>query len=187
MSQSCVDKDLISGFLVPDSFQAIFPDILQNIGSNVQKVTIPDFSIGMTEVSSPVGARVKLAGDSVTYSALTMTFAMDQNLVIYNTIMAWMKACAYPEDPSQFDNFTERYLTWHGTKEEALYRNFTLVSTSGTKPMTWEFYQFFPISMSGIEFDTTLSDATMTSFEVTFEYTYFDVKESGQTFSTGVK
>lgn len=180
----CTNQDLISGLLVPDNFTVIFPDIVDGVGSNVQTVQIPELSAGSTEVPTPTGARLKVAGDSITYSSFTITFALDQNLVIYDLFLSWIKATCSPEDLSQFENFVKKYLTFERKDELALYRDLTVISNSGTIPMAWSFYGAFPISMSGIEFSSTLTDASMATIDVTFDYTYFDLSISGRSFTT---
>lgn len=180
MSKGCVNKDLISGFLIPNSFRAIFPGIIVDLQENVQKVSIPPFSIGYTKQASRGNTELKIAGNSSTYSTLNITFIMDQNLIIYDMIMAWIKACAYPENTNQYKEFTEKYAETHNKSlEEVLYQDITIMSTSGTLPMAWHFKYCFPTTISGIEFDTTYSTPTIATVTVGFEYTYFDVKNSG--------
>ena len=176
---------MISGFLIPTSFNVIFPDIIAKIGENVQKVTIPGFAIGTQEPKFRGGAPLKIAGDNVTYETLSMSFLLDQNLVIYELLLKWLKACTYPEDPKQYSNFVDRFvIPGTGSKEELLYRDLTVVSTSGTEPMVFKFKNVFPIGIGSIEYDTTYNDATIAVLSVNFAYTYFDIGTAGNSFST---
>ena len=38
----------------------------------------------------------------------------------------------------------------------------------------------FPVSISGIEFSTTLTDAAITTFDVVFAYTYYNIGVAGR-------
>ena len=179
---NCADLELIEGFLIPNKFDVILPKMLLKFGNNVQAVSIPAFSIGMATQPSPVGAVIKLPGDSPDYSDLQITFIMDQNLVIYDAVLKWMKACSYPEDPSQYANFVEQYVSYDNQKDfDVLSQPLIVQSKSGVDhDMIWTFNDVFPMAMGGLEFSTTLTDASITTMNVTFAYNTFTVGRAGQ-------
>ncbi len=181
--QACDDSNnTTDGFLVPTKFNVIFPQMIVDMKNNVQQVEIPSFSTGTTEVRvQTLGAPLKIAGDSASYDDLTMTFIVDQDLYIYEMIMVWAKACAYPEDTELFKAFTEFWRGSEPTSSDVLLQPITVVSTSGYKrEIVWDFAYAWPSSVSGFTFDKTLTDATVSTITVTFSYSYFTLGQAGK-------
>lgn len=172
----------LDGFLVPSKFSVILPKMIVDVANNIQQVEIPTLDIGTTEVRVPtIGAPLKLAGDSASYGDLTITFILDQDLVVYEMILAWIKACAYPEDTELFKAFTAFYKGEEKTAEAVLLQPLTVISNSGfSRDMVWDFSYAWPMSISGFTFDTTLTDATISTLSVTFAYSYFELNVAGR-------
>ena len=181
-AKACDDSNSTTdGFLVPTKFRVIFPEMIVDMKDNVQQVEIPSFSSGSTEIRVPtLGAPLKIAGDTASYDDLTMTFILDQDLYIYEMILAWGKACAYPEDTKLFTEFTNFWKGNETNNSDVLLQPITVISKSGyNRDMVWDFAYAFPSSISGINFDKTLTDATVATITVTFSYSYFEFNVAG--------
>ena len=180
MVTNCTDPGLIEGFLVPSKFTFMLPGLLLKLTNLVQTVALPDFSIGTSIAEGSGVAPVKLPGMSVEYDNLAVRFIADQNLVGYELILSWMKACSEPEDPRQYTSFVEKWANPNFPAEDALTQPLVLISESGTtRDMVWTFVDAFPVSISGIEFSSILTEAAIVTFDVIFAYTYYTLGIAG--------
>ena len=128
-----------------------------------QTANIPDVSMPTTEVSSPFRNLPIIPSGGVTFGDFSVRFIVDEDLVNYNSIHAWMR------DNGNADQMART------TAEADIYTNGQLhIVTSAYNPaFIVEFRDIFPVSLSGLQFDATMTDVEYITAEVTFKHQQF--------------
>lgn len=124
----------------------------------IQTVELPGLSLGTADQPSPF-VNIPRPGN-LSYNDLNITFLVGENLRDYLSIFDWMVALGKPDDFGQYQNFLSDCNVF--------------VLSSNLKPIfSYRFTDVYPIELSGISFDTTLSEAQYATATVTFKYTRF--------------
>tara|TARA_B100000902_G_scaffold388956_1_gene435370 strand:+ start:1496 stop:2017 length:522 start_codon:yes stop_codon:yes gene_type:complete len=128
-----------------------------------QTANIPDVSMPTTEVSSPFRNLPIIPSGGVTFGDFSVRFIVDEDLVNYNSIHAWMR------DNGNADQMART------TAEADIYTDGQLhIVTSAYNPaFIVEFRDIFPVSLSGLQFDATMTDVEYITAEVTFKHQQF--------------
>lgn len=116
--------------------------------------------ITMTEASVPFkGANIGFIGDRITFDDFTIRFNVTEDMENYLETFNWMNDIVNGVDINNVQSdATLIILNSHNNKSREI-----------------QFKDVFPTSLSGLEFDTTSGIEYLTA-EVTFKYTYFEIK-----------
>lgn len=136
-------------------------DAIPEIEYRVQSVELPGFTLGTVDVPSPL-VRIPFSGN-ISYDELTLTFLVGENLKDYLSITNWMKSLGYPEGLAQY-NYTH-------------HDGSVLILDSNMRPiLDVKFSSIFPVNISSLSFDSTLSDVQYATATVSFRYTSMEYK-----------
>ena len=138
---------------------------LNNLELRAQSVTIPGLTLGQAMIPTPF-VRLSNPGN-LEYTNLQINFMVGENLKDYMEIFNWMVQLSYP------DNFTQY--------EERKLDGSVLILNSSMKPiMNVRFTDLFPISLSDLNFDSTLSEIQYATATVSLQFNrfYFDAMNS---------
>ena len=132
-----------------------------------QTANVPDVQMPTTEIASPFRNLPIIPGGGVTFGDFSVRFIVDEDLVNYNSIHAWMR------DNGNADQMART------TSEDDIYTNGQLhIVTSQYNPaFIVEFRNIFPVSLSGLQFDATMSDAEYITAEVVFKHQQFFLRD----------
>ena len=132
-----------------------------------QTANVPDVSMPTTEVASPFRNLPIIPGGGVTFGDFSMRFIVDEDLVNYNSIHAWIR------DNGNADQMARV------TSEDNIYTNGQLhIVTSQYNPaFIVEFRDIFPVSLSGLQFDATMTDVEYITAEVVFKHQQFFLRD----------
>ena len=115
----------------------------------------------MAEAAVPYkGANIGFIGDRLNFDDLTIRFNVTENMENYIETFDWMNDIV------------------NGAQEMSeLMSDATLIilNSHNNKSKEVQFRDIFPTSLSGLEFDTTAGVEYLTA-EVTFKYSYFEIK-----------
>jgi hypothetical protein len=131
-------------------------DRTPEIEYRAQSVTLPSLSLGAASIPTPF-VPIPLPGN-LTYDDLTINFLVGENMSDYLSIFNWMVALGAPDN-------REQYRDWRSDC------SVFILDSNLNANLTARFTEVFPISLSGIEFDTTLSETQYASASVTFRFT----------------
>lgn len=133
-------------------------DRTPQIEYRIQTVELPGLSLGSADQPTPF-VTIPRPGN-LSYNDLNITFLVGENLRDYLSVFDWMVALGKP------DNF-EQYRDWFSDCN-------VFVLNSNLKPVfSYRFTDVYPIELSGINYDTTLSEVQYATATVTFKYTRF--------------
>jgi hypothetical protein len=134
-----------------------------------QSVSIPGLSLGSIDVPTPFGLRTPFHGN-IAYDDLNISFLVGEELGDYLEIHNWMTGLGRPDEsfnyPASRDNPT------------AVTSDITVfILNSAMRPIiNVRFTDAYPISLSSLDFDSTLSEVQYAQATATFRYNrfYFD-------------
>lgn len=138
----------------------------------IQKVNVPPILLVAPEIPNPF-VKFPIPGDHINYSDLSVTFKVDEDLQNYLEIHEWIKALGKPQDFEQFKNIEEKK-SWTG---DGIYSDITVSILSSTKSPNYEvtYVDAHPISLSGLEFNTTDENVNYVEATAVFKYTLYDI------------
>jgi len=138
---------------------------LNQLEMRAQSVVIPGLNLGQALVPTPF-VRVFEPGN-VEYSDLQVNFMVGENLKDYLEIYNWMVQLGYPDGLGQY-------------KQKAIDGSVLILNSSLNPIINVRFTDLFPISLSDLNFDSTLSEIQYATATVSFKFTrfYFDTMNS---------
>ena len=132
-----------------------------------QTANVPDITMPVTEVASPFRNLPIVPGGGVTFGDFSVRFIVDEDLVNYNAVHKWIR------DVGNADQMART------TPEKDILTNGQLhIVTSQYNPaFIVEFLDIFPVSLSGLQFDATITDVEYITAEVTFKHQQFFLRD----------
>lgn len=176
-----INNQLELSYAPPQNFfftSVLTPDLV----FTAQKVAIPQLSIGEVPLPNYQNDYSKLPGDTMDYGTLDLTFLVDKAWITYYSLVQWMKGVVNPEAFSQnyswitnnsSGNLVQGVNWQNGTADLYVY-----ATDPALKPlMQWKFWNAYPISLEGPEFDSTDQDTNYLTSRVSFRYLYFTLTQ----------
>ena len=132
-----------------------------------QAANVPDVQMPTTEVASPFRGLPVYPGGGVTFGDFSVRFIVDEDLKNYNSIHKWMR------DVGNADQMART------TAEDDIYTGGQLhIVTSAYNPaFVVEFRNLFPVALTNLQFDATISDVEYITAEVTFKFQQFFIRD----------
>jgi len=163
-----IDRQPELSYFAPNNFFLVF-DKLPQVQFNCQQIQIPSITIGETDVPNrmnPTG--MFIPGDRLDYGVLDITFLVEKDFRNYRSVLKWMKAATSPDDFKQFNE-------WDGGEFGDLFSDCTVFGTdaSNSPVVQWNFKNCFPISLDGVQFDTTITEPDYFMSTTSIRFTYF--------------
>lgn len=134
---------------------------------NCQMGPLPGLSFDNIPVFSGGGNTIPLhlAATNPTYDELNLTFLIDEKLENWLEIHNWMTST---QNAKEFENV-------EGTIDGMSDGTLILLSSAYNPLVQINFYNMFPKSITGIDFDSTSTDSEPLTSTVTFAYQAYDV------------
>ena len=138
---------------------------LPKVNYFMQKVSLPDFA-SEGPIQQPTRyVSVKHPSKSVTFSDLTIEFLVDENLENWRELYDWMRTIYLVNDYDKFEPKT----TTHFTEGSILLLNSAMNVNKEVR-----FHNLLPISLSGIDFDSTDTDLSPRVATATFAFDFYE-------------
>lgn len=115
-------------------------------------------------------------GDEVSYDDLTVRFLVDEDMKNYMSIHNWIRYLGHPESSKDWAIYSDG-----DSYEERTYSDgFLIVLDSNFNPkFRIKFQDLFPVSLGGLNFDSTYTDTEYFAVDATFKYSIYDIEEVG--------
>lgn len=155
-------------FLAQNGYKLII-DRIPHVEYFVQSVDIPGFSVGAVKIDTPIKS-FNVHGDSGQKESLSATIYFDEDLEGYNEIYTWIKGISGEDG---FD-YHRRLLSGSGVYSDA---SIIILNNAGNPNIELTFERLFPVSITGLTLDATISDIGTTTFTVSFEHDGFELKK----------
>jgi len=140
-----------------------------------QSVNIPGISLGDIKVSTPV-FDYAVTGNKLTYNTFNMNFTIDEPALSWKNLYNWFLAIASPVSIDQRNTLTaqQNYYKSQGNFQNYSEATLTILSNLNNPIIRIQFHNMFPLSLSDLQFDTTLSADTIMTGSATFMYEYYE-------------
>lgn len=144
----------------------------------IQEVEIPQISLGVSRQSTSVHD-LKIPGETMEYAELTFSFVVDEEMKNWNAIYYWLVALGYPEGHEMYRRFVESSKNMGYSELSKSYSDgfLTILDNANNPKQTFTFVDMFPISLSGIRYDSSQQEATTAVAQATFEYSYYTLNK----------
>ena len=132
-----------------------------------QSANVPDVTMPTTEVASRFRSLPIIPGGGVTFGDFSVRFIVDEDLRNYYSIHRWIRDNGNADDnPRQ-------------TPERDIYTNAQLhIVTSQYNPaFIVDFRNVFPVSLTNLQFDATITDVEYITAEVVFKHQQFFIHD----------
>jgi hypothetical protein len=136
--------------------------------------SIPDIRLG-TAIQPTYLKDIDVPGDKIQFGDFSLKFLVDENMENYMAIHNWMYGLGYPEVTSQYKSLV---MTDDGTQDPK--RGFSdgtlrILNSNYRDVALVKFKDLFPIALTSIDFDATVTDITYFTAEATFKYTVYNI------------
>ena len=143
----------------------------------VQNVRLPTLSLGQFDLEDPF-VKLPTPGTKLSFEPLDITFLVDEDMTNYLEIYNWLRGLGFPESFDEYGNLV-RQTTYSGSDNEKIFSDGTLMilSSHNNANMRIVFEDMFPISLSDLSFDSTLTDIDYLKATVTFRYKLYTLQK----------
>ena len=138
---------------------------LPKVNYFMQKVSLPDFASGGPIEQPTRFVPVKHPSKNVSFDNLTIEFLVDENLENWRELYDWMRTIYLVDDYKNFESETST----HFTEGSIL-----LLNSAMNVNKEIRFHNLLPISLSGIDFDSTDTDLSPRIATATFAFDFYE-------------
>jgi hypothetical protein len=163
MSGAITTHPSSTNLVQPTKYVLSIPEINETVYF-CQKANIPGVSLGMALQPTP-NLDIYHSGTKIEYNTFDITFLVNEDLSSWLSIYKWMIDLSSVES-----SYTRR----KGSKKQAI---LTVMSNQNNPKLRVKLNDIFPISLSDLEFDTTLSAEEHIVATASFRYDWFDIEK----------
>lgn len=147
-------------------------DKLPGVSFYCQSANIPSINLSVATQSTRWNS-IPEPGDEVSYDDLSIRFLVDENLNNYMSIHNWIRYLGHPESSRDWTKFS----TGDSYEERQYSDGFIHVLDSNFNPKIRIYFKdLFPVSLGGLNFDSTYTDTEYFAVDTTFKYTIYEVE-----------
>ena len=131
-----------------------------------QAANLPDMSMPFTDVPTRFRNVPIIPGGGVTFGDFQASFIVDESLTNYLSVSKWIRRNGRADDDAN-------------TPQEPEYSKGQLIVTTSNYAHNFvvNFTGLFPINLTGINFDATLSDQEYVTAQVAFKYHTYSITD----------
>jgi hypothetical protein len=138
---------------------------------------IPELSLGTATQPSYL-KDLDVPGEKIIYGDLMLRFLIDENLENYMAIHNWITGLGFPETTQQFKNLTTNDDGIRDLKEQYSDGSLSILNSNYKTTANVRFKDLFPVSLTSLEFDATLTDIQYFTAEASFKYTVYNIVDT---------
>ena len=148
-------------FLTPVGFKLDL-ELFAGVDFFCQSASIPEISMSFAQVPTPY-RNIPIAGSGgVDFGDLNVRFIIDEDLVNYTSIHNWIRKFGLSDgradEKDQYSTALLHVLSSHNNTNHIV-----------------EFTNLFPVSLTGVPFDASITDIEYLTADVTFKYEKYDI------------
>ena len=155
------EQPINRNFLSPVGFKLDL-ELFAGVDFFCQSASIPEISMSFAQVPTPY-RNIPIAGSGgVDFGDLQVRFIIDEDLVNYTSIHNWIRKFGLSDgradEKDQYSKALLHVLSSHNNTNHII--NFT---------------NLFPVSLTGVPFDASITDIEYLTADVTFKYEKYDI------------
>jgi hypothetical protein len=134
---------------------------------------IPEITL-QTNIQPSYLKDLDVPGEKLSYGDLNLRFLVDENLENYMAVHNWLTGLGYPETTGQYaDLIIENGI--RDPKDAFSDGTLHILNSNYKDNAVVKFKDLFPVSLSSLDFDATLTDVQYFTAEVSFKYTVYNI------------
>ena len=142
-----------------------------------QQANLPAVSLTPSEQNSRMGTPIKWVGGRYNFEEFTVNFMIDENMKNWIEVFEWIESIGLMIDGKNTIN-SSIVNKPVGQIPDYFSDGRLVITNSSYKPkLNVIFHDIFPISLSGIDFNSTNTDNEPSIASATFAYTYYTVSK----------
>jgi len=138
-------------------------------------VNLPGVTIGEVIQPTPI-LDLKLPGDKLTYDPLVLNFIVQENLANYIELYNWLFAIGHPMDLGQYRTKVRENPSLSEKQNKYSDAQLIILSTKFNPIVKVTFIDTWPLSLSPLTYDSSISDVTPITTDVTLNYSYYKIE-----------
>jgi hypothetical protein len=169
-------------YLKPNGFKFQIHN-LPNVSYFCQAANIPAIQMGSPSLPTPL-SDIPYPGDKLSYGDLVIRFLVQENMSNYLELYNWLIGLGFPENHDQYKNWNEsqRYrfpaisekrLGALGNFSDA---DFFILDSDNNPNVKITYYDVFPVSLEGLDFDISNGRADFLVGIAAFKYRHYTVE-----------
>ena len=139
--------------------------LFKSVNYFCQRVTLPGYGTASAIERPTRFASLKIPETRVSFDNLEVTFLVDKNLENWREIQNWMKSIYLVKDHTKI---------LPDPKDHTSDANLILLNSAMNPNLHILFNNIFPVSLSGLDFDSSITDFTPFTATVTFAYDTYE-------------
>ncbi len=137
-----------------------------------QRVNIPGLSIPSTSQPNHF-VEIPHSGEHIDFDIFAVTFKVDEDLKNYMEMHNWIRGLGFPDNYGEYATLASGdKILGQGIKSDI---SFFILSSHRNPIFEVVFKDAFPVSLQGLEFDSTLEEVDYLDCTVTFMYTSYRI------------
>lgn len=167
-------------FLSPIEFKLVL-NRLPNVEFFVRSANVPGISSGLVTRATPFKS-IYEPGDNLEYDEFTVSIICDEEMTSFKEISDWLVAVTSPDNFAQYAGLNPETVSNTGspinTQGDGVKSDGTLIILNSNKNanVTIKFSDMFPTAVSSIQLDTSGTDLTPPTFDITFKYNKYTIE-----------
>lgn len=160
-------------FLTPSGFEFI---IAKNpkIDFFCQTANIPEIRLG-TAIQPSYLKNLDIPGEILEYTDFEMSFLVDEDFENYMAVHNWMTGLGFPETPQQFKDLVTNNDNIEDYQEQFSDGTLIVLNSNLRPNFKIKFRDMFPVSLSGLEFDSKIQSEQYFTARAVFKYSIYEV------------
>ena len=142
-----------------------------NVAFFCQSVNVPGMNLATTTQATRMNY-IPIPGDEINFDDLQVRFLVDEKLKNYTSIHNWIRGMGHPGSGRDMQTYLEGE-----DYDEMHYSDGSLFILDSNFKHKFEvkFKDLFPVTLSGMNFDSTYTDTEYFSADAIFKYTIYDI------------
>lgn len=168
-------------YLKPNGFKFQVHN-LPNVSYFCQAANIPAIQLGSPTFQTPL-SDIPVPGDKLAYGDLVIRFLVQENMSNYIELYNWLIGLGFPTDRKQYKDWNEgqRYrfpavsdkrLGALGNFSDA---DFFILDSDNNPNVKISYYDVFPVSLEGLDFDISTGRADFLQGIAAFKYRHYEI------------
>ena len=143
-----------------------------------QNVRLPTLSLGQFDIEDPF-VKLPTPGTKLSFEPLDITFMVDEDMSNYLELYEWLRGLGFSESFEQYGNLIKENNSSLLSNDSAVFSDGTLMVLSSHQNANVKivFQDMFPISLSDLSFDSTLTDVEYLRATATFRYRLYTIEK----------
>ena len=136
--------------------------------------SIPEITLG-TSIQTSYLKDVDVPGDKIAYGDLNIRFLVDEDLQNYMAIHNWITGLGFPESTQQYKDAITNDQDLRDENNVFSDGSLRILNSNYNDIAVIKFKDLFPVSLTSLTFDTSLTDVEYLTADVIFKYTIYDI------------